>query len=52
MCLHWTFYVKEYKAHFIVEVVEAFPIWFGFSHHTLTSVKLGILITVQIYVRR
>ena len=29
---------QEYKAHFIVEVMEAFSNCFGYSHYTLTSV--------------
>ena len=29
---------KDVKAHFIVEVVEAFSICFGHSHYSLTSV--------------
>ena len=29
---------QEYKAHFIVEAVKAFSIWFRYSHYILTSV--------------
>ena len=29
---------QEYKGHFIVEVMEAFSVCFGYSHYNLTSV--------------
>ena len=29
---------QEYQADFIVEAIEAFSIWFRYSHYTVTSV--------------